>query len=102
MKRTLVRYRTKPERAAENTHLIEKVFQELRATAPAGVRYLALKLDDGTFVHFSAVETADGTNPVVALEAFQAFQSGVKERCSEPPQVSAAIIVGNYRMLGES
>ena len=34
MKRTLVRYRTKPEHAQENERLIEKVFQELRARSP--------------------------------------------------------------------
>src|SRR5258708_35960518 len=53
MKRTVVRYKTKPEKAEENARLIEKVFQELRAKAPNGVRYLALKLADGSFIHFS-------------------------------------------------
>jgi hypothetical protein len=41
MKRTVVRYKTKPEQAEENARLIEKVFQELRTRAPDGVRYLA-------------------------------------------------------------
>jgi len=99
MKRTLVRYRTKPERAEENERLIGKVFQELQQKAPDGVRYLALKLDDGTFLHF--VETADGTSPVPGLAAFQAFRSGINERCSEPPRSGDVTIVGNYRMLGE-
>jgi len=99
MKRTVVRYRTKPERAEENTRLIEKVFQELQAKAPDGVRYLALKLDDGTFVHFAVTE--DGAPPIPTLEAFRAFQSGIKERCLEPPQPGEATVVGSYRMLGE-
>ena len=34
MKQTVVRYRTKPECAEENTRLIEEVFQELQARAP--------------------------------------------------------------------
>jgi hypothetical protein len=63
MKRTLVRYKTKPEQAEENARLIGKVFQELQATSPDGVRYLVLRLGDGTFLHF--VETADGTSPVM-------------------------------------
>jgi hypothetical protein len=42
MKRTVVRYKTKPERAAENARLIEKVFQELQANSSGGVRYLAV------------------------------------------------------------
>jgi hypothetical protein len=36
----------------------------------------------------------------LALEAFRAFQSGIKERCIEPPQAGEVTIVGNYRMLG--
>ena len=55
MKRTVVRYKAKPEKVEENQRLIEKVFQELHAKSPGGVRYLALKLGDGTFVHFAAV-----------------------------------------------
>jgi hypothetical protein len=99
MKRTLVRYRTKPEQAEENERLIGKVFQELQAKSPDGVRYLALKLDDGTFVHF--VESTDGSSPLTALEAFRSFLSGIKERCIDPPRAGDATIVGNYRMVGE-
>jgi len=100
MKRTLVRYKTKPELAQENARLIEQVFQELHAKSPEGLRYLALRLGDGTFVHFVAVEGADGSSPLLGLEAFRAFQSGVKERCIELPQAGDVTIVGNYRMLG--
>ena len=34
--------------------------------------------------------------------AFQAFQTGIRDRCIEPPQSGEVTIVGNYRMLGES
>ena len=101
MKRMVVRYKTKPEQAEENARLIEKVFEELRAKSPDSVRYLTLRLGDGTFLHFVAVDTKDGASPIPGLDAFQAFQSGIKERCVEPPQSSEATIVGNYRMLGE-
>ena len=101
MKRIVVRYKTKPEQASENARLIEQVFRELRAKAPDGVRYLALRLSDDTFVHFATVDTEDGASPIPKLEAFRAFQSGIKERCIEPPQSSEVTIVGNYRMLSE-
>jgi hypothetical protein len=101
MKRTLIRYKTKPESAQENERLVEKVFQELRAKSPAGARYLALRLNDGTFVHFVTVETEDGASPIPGLEAFRVFQTGIKERCIEPPQANEATVIGNYRMLGE-
>jgi hypothetical protein len=43
----------------------------------------------------------DGNHPITSLEAFRAFQSGIKERCIELPQSGDAAIVGNYRMVGE-
>jgi hypothetical protein len=99
MKRTLIRYRTKPEATQPNERLIENVFQELQAKSPEGVRYMALKLADGTFLHF--VETDDGSSPLTELDAFRSFQAGVRDRCAELPQADEATIVGNYRMLGE-
>jgi hypothetical protein len=99
MKRILVRYKTKPEDAPENERLIRDVFRELREKSPSGLRYLALKLGDGTFVHFASVE--DGAQPVSALDAFQSFQERIEERCIELPHVGEATIVGDYRMLGE-
>jgi hypothetical protein len=101
MKRTMVRYKVKPEHADENVRLIQKVFEELQAKSPAGVRYLVLRLNDGTFVHFSMTDTADGVSPIPRLEAFGPYQSGIKERCVELPQSSDVTIVGEYRVLGE-
>ena len=99
MKLTVVRYKMKPETAEENARLIQAVFQELRAKSPEDVRYLALRLGDGTFIHFSIAETNDGANPIPQLEAFRSLQLGFKERCIESPQQSDATIVGNYRMF---
>jgi hypothetical protein len=99
MKRTLIRYKTKPERAEENMRLTERVFQELHAKSPEGIRYLALKLGDGTFVHLK-IDTAEIADPIHELEGFRAFQQGIKERCLEVPQASEAVVVGDYRMLG--
>jgi hypothetical protein len=101
MKQTLVRYKIKPEQVQENARLIGRVFEELETKAPDGARYAVLQLPDGTFVHFATVERADGPHPITSLEAFRAFQSGIKERCMELPQSGDATIVGNYRMVGE-
>ena len=100
MKRTLIRYKTKPDAADRNAGLIAKVFEELKAAKPDGVRYLSLRLDDDTFVHL--VETEEGATPLPSLEAFKAFQSGIRDRCIEPPVAGGVTIVGNYRMLNES
>jgi hypothetical protein len=102
MKQTIVRYRTKPDMADDNQRLIENVFAELQAKAPEGIRYMVMKLGDGTFMHFVIVESDDDANPLSRLEAFQSFRSGIAERCIEQPQAGAATIVGNYRMLGRS
>ncbi|MDT5048085.1 MAG: hypothetical protein QOG75_3973, partial [Mycobacterium sp.] len=49
---TVVRYKTKPERAEENQALVEAVFVELAQTAPEGLTYTSYRLADGvTFVH---------------------------------------------------
>jgi hypothetical protein len=101
MKRTMIRYRTKPELADSNAELIAAVFAELQAAEPAGVRYLSLRLEDDTFVHFVETESEAG-NVLPGLAAFKAFQSGIRERCLEPPLVRGATIVGNYRMLETS
>ena len=101
MKRTLIRYKTKPEMAERNAELIADVFEELKAASPEGVRYLSLRLDDDTFVHFVETESDSGS-AIPALAAFKAFQSGIRERCIEPPQPGAVTIIGNYRMLAET
>jgi hypothetical protein len=99
MKRTVVRYRTKPEQGDENQGLIEAVFRELHAAAPPELRYAVVRLGDGTFVHF--VESGGSTAALTALPAFKAFQAAIGERTLEPPQAADATLVGNYRMLDE-
>jgi hypothetical protein len=101
MKRTLIRYKTRPELADQNAALIAGVFAELKAARPAGVRYLSLRLEDDTFIHFVESTADDGSSALPKLAAFQAFQSGIRERCAEPPLVRSVTIVGNYGMLEE-
>lgn len=100
MRRSLIRYKTKPESADRNAELISAVFAELKAAKPEGVRYLSLRLDDDTFIHLVESAADDGSSPIPKLTAFQTFQSGIRERCVEPPKVADATIVGNYRMFG--
>jgi len=101
MKRTLIRYKAKPEAADANAELVAAVFAELKAAKPEGIRYLSLRLEDDTFIHFVETTTDQGSSGLTGLAAFQAFQSGIRERCAEPPVPRGVAIVGNYRMLGE-
>jgi hypothetical protein len=100
MKRTLIRYKTRPEMADTNAALIAAVFVELKAARPEGVRYLSLRLEDDSFVHLVETE-ADAAGAIPGLAAFRLFQSGIRERCIEPPQAGGVMIVGNYRMLDQ-
>ncbi|XIA66012.1 hypothetical protein ACFIOY_07880 [Bradyrhizobium sp. TZ2] len=102
MKRNLIRYKTKPEAADKNAELVAAVFAELKSAQPEGVRYLSLRLEDDTFIHFVESAADDGSSALPKLVAFGAFQSGLRERCAEPPLVRGATVVGNYRMLGET
>ena len=98
MPQRLIRYRVKPDKVEENQRLVEGVFRELHAKAPAQVRYLVLRLSDGTFCHL----VDDSTKTVPNLDAFAAFQHGGAERRLDEPQQLEATVVGNYRMLIES
>lgn len=98
MKRKLIRYRTAEDRAEENETLIRNVFEDLEATTPSGLRYLALNLGDGHFVHFVETDENEGGS-LSQLESFKAFQHGLKDRQVEPTAALNATIIGDYRML---
>ena len=95
----VVSYKTKPDRAEENQALVEKVFGELDAERPEGLRYATLRLADGvSFVHVASIETDDGTNPLAATPAFAEFLRGIDDRCEDGPVASGAAVVGAYRV----
>ncbi|MER8571672.1 hypothetical protein NKH19_07135 [Mesorhizobium sp. M1338] len=101
MKRHLIRYRTKPERADENERLVKAVFHELREKSPEGVRYMTWRSDDGTFVHLVETETEAHADIITGLAAFEAFQNGIRDRLIERPQREEMTVVGSYRMLDQ-
>jgi hypothetical protein len=94
---TVVRYRTKPERAEENQRLVEQVYAALAESRPEGFRYMTVRLADGvSFVHIASVETADGTNPLTSTPAFGAFQAEIGARLEEGPVVAEGTVIGSY------
>jgi hypothetical protein len=91
----VIRYKTHPESADENERLIRDVFDELAQQNPEGLRYAALRLDDG--VSFLHVAVLDGdVNPLTASAAFGKFQAGIKDRCAEGPAPADATVIGSY------
>ncbi len=103
MKRMMmVRYKVKADRVAENERYITSVFEQLEREKPPGLRYASFKLDDGvSFMHIVSHEAADGSNPLVALSAFKAFTTDIRDRCEEPPVSVDLHEVGSYALFGE-
>lgn len=100
MKRIMVRYTVRPDKAAENVSRVEAVYAQLAREQPPGFRYATFVLPDGvSFMHLASVETADGSNPLVGLDAFKQFVGTIGARCVEPPVTVVLAEVGSYRFL---
>ena len=100
MRQVIVRYRVKPELAQENERLVRAVSDELKHSAPAGLRYATFKLEDGvSFVHIASIETADGHNPLRDVDAFKRFQANAGERQDEPAVTTELREIGSYRLF---
>ena len=96
---TVVRYTTKPGFADENEKLIKAVFAQLAEQQPDGLRYVAIRLDDGvSFIHIAVVD--DDHNPLTALPAFGEFVSAINERCTSGPAPANGTVVGAYGIDG--
>ena len=99
MTATVVRYRTKPDRADENQRLVEAVFADLERRGAKGFTYQAFRLADGvSFVHV-VVEHDDVADPdsLQDVPAFQAFLADIADRCDVQPEPSGATVVGSWR-----
>ena len=100
MRRVVVRYKVKSDRADENEGLIQRVFEELVQTMPEGLRYASFKGEDGvTFVHFASIETDDGVNSLDNSPAFKVFQEGIRDRCEVPPEAVPLEEIGSYQFF---
>ncbi len=102
LKWTMVRYKVKAGRDAENESYITAVFDQLKREAPSGISYATFKLADGvSFVHVAAYEDALGSNPLTQLAAFKTFTAAIQDRCDEPPTAVAMQEIGFYSAPGK-
>jgi len=91
----VVRYTTRPDTADENEQLIKAVFAQLAEQRPKGLRYVAVRLNDGvSFVHVAVLD--DEHNPLAGLPAFGEFVSAINERCADGPTPAGGTVVGAY------
>jgi quinol monooxygenase YgiN len=103
MRQVMVRYKVKPERVEENEELVRALYDELRRTEPAGLRYATSRLDDGvSFVHLAATESEDGGSPLSKVKAFQELQRNIEDRTDEGPVVTELEQIGSFRLVGDS
>jgi quinol monooxygenase YgiN len=102
MRQVMVRYKVKPERVEENEELVRAVYDELRRTEPAGLRYATFKLDDGvSFLHLAMIESANGDSPLSKVKAFQEFQKNIEDRTDERPVVTGLDQIGSFRLVDQ-
>jgi hypothetical protein len=93
----VIRYKVKPEHAAENERLIRDVFDELQQVSPAGFTYQSFVQDDGvSFIHVVDNQTGGDTSPLAGLDAFGRFQDGLGDRCEVSPVRVGMRQVGSY------
>jgi hypothetical protein len=96
MASTMVRYKVRADRAAENAALVEAVYAELAAQRPAGLRYATFRLPDGVSFMHVVIETDQPGRILGEVAAFQAFSKDIESRCDEPPVATELTLVGSY------
>jgi hypothetical protein len=105
MKLTMVRYKVKADRVAENEALLAKVFEATAKAKPAGIHYASFKLEDGvTFValvHLDEKVNPNG-NPLLELPEFKEFQANIADRCEVMPATEVLTSVGAYQFFDEA
>jgi len=97
VKRLMVRYKVKADRADENIGYVRAVYEQLARERPARLRYATFKLDDGvSFVHIVSQETEDDASPLTGLATFKTFIAEIGDRCEEPPVATPLHEIGSY------
>ena len=95
---SMIRYKVRQGRAAENETLVKAVYAQLDRERPEGLHYATFKLPDGvSFMHI-VVDTDEPGRILNKLEAFQAFSAEIADRCDEPPVATEITVVGSYNL----
>src|ERR1017187_5552041 len=100
MKRKMIRYTVKHDRAAENETYVAAVFEQLNRENPKGLRYATFKLDDGvSFIHLVSLEDEGSGDSLTDLPAFKAFTADIRNRCETQPVTADLKEIGSYRLF---
>lgn len=99
MKRLLINYVVKPERAEENQVLIRNVFAELKKANLAGVKYQVYKMGNNVFVHIVQFADEEANRRFTELAAFRTFRKEMDLRLEEKPVTNQLFEIGSYSSL---
>ncbi|MEU3272864.1 hypothetical protein ABZ639_18650 [Saccharomonospora sp. NPDC006951] len=92
----IVRFRTTSEQAAAVAEQIDAVFAAVKAVAPQGMRYTALRETDEP--EFTLIlELPDGAdNPLPSIPAAAAFRAWLPGQTDDDPAPRPCTVVGRY------
>jgi hypothetical protein len=93
---SMIRYKVRPDRAAENEALVKAVYEQLGRERPDGLHYATFKLPDGVSFMHVVFETDQAGRILNEVAAFKAFLADIESRCDEPPVVTELTLVGSY------
>jgi hypothetical protein len=96
---SMVRYKVRPERVAENESLVKAVYEQLNRERPDELHYATFKLPDGVSFMHVVFETDQPGRILNDVAAFKAFVTDIESRCDEPPVVTELTVVGSFRLL---
>jgi hypothetical protein len=97
---TLLGYRVKADRVAENETLVRAVYARLHELGDPDVHYATFRLDDGcTFVHIASFPSKEKQAVLTDLQELKAFQKELKDRCDQQPDNQPLTEVGSYRFI---
>ena len=95
---SMIRYKVRPERAAENESLVKAVYEQLNRERPGELHYATFKLPDGVSFMHVVVETDQPGRILNEVAAFKAFVTDIESRCDEPPVVTELTLIGSYNV----
>ena len=99
MKKVLVRYKVKSDRANENEDLIKAVYRQLAEEKIEGFHYCTLRVSNTSFVHIAFSKTKAANDRFADLTSFKKFQANIGDRCEETPVVEEVTMIGSYNFL---
>ena len=101
MRQVMVRYKVKPDRAAENEELVRAVYEELQRTAPAGLRYATFRARGRRQLRPRRRSSRGRAQPADARwRRSRASRRASRDRCDEAAGRSRELHeVGSYRFM---